>query len=73
MIKYKLDVQEELKKKGYTSYIIRKNKTYFYIFNNNRKCRRTTWRIKKGGRELCGLPAKKYEKEKDCLAFAIYS
>jgi putative transcriptional regulator len=26
MIKYKLDVQEELKKKGYTSYIIRKNK-----------------------------------------------
>jgi hypothetical protein len=30
---------------------------------------------KKGGRELCGLPAKKYEKEKDCLAFAfaIYS
>ena len=42
MIKYKLDVQEELKKKGYTSYIIRKNKIYFYIFNNNRKCRRTT-------------------------------
>lgn len=26
MIKYKLDVQEELKKRGYTSYIIRKNK-----------------------------------------------
>ena len=26
MIKYKLDVQEELKKKGYTSYIIRKKK-----------------------------------------------
>ena len=26
MIKYTLDVQEELKKKGYTSYIIRKNK-----------------------------------------------
>ena len=26
MIKYKLDVQEELKKKGYTSYIIIKNK-----------------------------------------------
>lgn len=28
----------------------------------------------KGGRELCRLPAKKYEKEKDCLAcaFAIY-
>ena len=26
MIKYKLDVQEELKKRGYTSYVIRKNK-----------------------------------------------
>lgn len=28
---------------------------------------------KKGGRELCGLPAKKYEKEKDCLAFVLLS
>lgn len=26
MIKYKIDILEELKKKGYTTYIIRKNK-----------------------------------------------
>lgn len=26
MIKYKIDVMEELKKKGYTSYILRQNK-----------------------------------------------
>ena len=41
MIKYKLDVQEELKKKGYPSYIIRKKQVFKRGNTCKDKARRT--------------------------------
>ena len=50
----------------------KKNKIYFNIFNNNRKMQANYLKNqKKEDRELMLTPGKKYEKEKDCLAFAI--
>lgn len=52
-------------------YYKRKDKQYFH---KKQKMQANRPKKNKGGRELCRLPAKKYEKEKDCLAcaFAIY-